>query len=67
MNFEPTKRVMKKHVGRPMDFLGHDGKIYNGRVVSIRRGFAEVLYHVPGEDGEFRAIPRVTEKRVQVY
>jgi hypothetical protein len=63
----PTRRVTKKHIGRPADFLGFDGKVYNGRVESIRRGYVEFLYHVPGQGGEFRTLVKVHEKRLEVY
>ena len=65
--FTPTKLITKSHVGRPCDFLGHDGQVYNGRVVEVKRGFAGVWYYVPGESGEFRALPHVREQRVEVY
>lgn len=63
----PTKRIKKTHVGRPMDFLGSDGVIYNGSVVSIKNGYAELRYYIPGHGDGWKALVRVGEKRVEVY
>jgi hypothetical protein len=42
-------RVTKKQIGRPMDFLGFDGKQYHGRIVDVRRRrWLRFTYYVPG-------------------
>lgn len=65
--FRPTKVVKKSMVGRPGDFLGFDGNVYNGRLAEVRNGYATFLYHVPGHAGEFRTVVRVREKRLEIF
>ena len=63
-------RVTKKQIGRPIDFLGFDGKTYNGRIVDVlRRRYVVFTYYVSGF-GEIRNVldmRKHSEHIVEVY
>lgn len=43
------KLMHKTHAGRPCDFTGFDGRLYNGRIKAIkRRVWLSFTYYVPG-------------------
>jgi hypothetical protein len=59
-------RVTKKHIGRPVDFLGFDGKTYNGRIVDVlRRSYLVFTYYVSGI-GEVRNVLDLRKHRDRV-
>lgn len=64
------QRITKQHIGRPLDFLGFDGKTYNGRIVEIRRrNWLVFVYYVFGI-GEVRGVwdLRVNRDRIlEIY
>ena len=41
------KAIRREHVGRPVDFLGADGKVYNGTIIEVRRRGVKIRYYVP--------------------
>lgn len=56
----------RRHAGRPLDFLGFDGKTYNGRIVRIaRRHFLVFTYYVFGT-GEVSAVLDLRTQRDRI-
>lgn len=60
-------RITKQHIGRPLDFLGFDDKIYNGRIIDVlRRNYLVFTYYVPGGFGEVRNILDLRKHRGRI-
>lgn len=62
-------RISKRHIGRPMDFTAFDGRVYNGRIVDVRRrSWLVFTYWIPGL-GEIANIIDLREhrNRIEVY
>ncbi len=59
-------RLTKAHEGRPMEFLGFDGRQYHGRIVAIvRRRWLTFTYFVFGT-GEVTAVLDLKTQRDRV-
>jgi hypothetical protein len=67
-----SKRIQKKHIGRPMDFKAADGAtVLNGRIETVRNGIATVRYYVPGTqnpaEGFTGYLPVASKQIVEIY
>ncbi len=67
-----AKRICKKHIGRPMDFMGcnrHEGVVCHGRIVSVNNGIAKLedcLF--PGDGSGYTVLLEVrSPKIVEIY
>ena len=62
------KRILKRHIGRPIDWRGAEGQIINGQVVKVQNGVATVNYWIPEHTGTFTHYMPVNSPRiVEVY
>lgn len=61
-------RIMKRHVGRPLDFRGADGQVLNGHIVKVRNGIATILFGVPRKTEEFTTyLPVRDASIIEIY
>jgi len=55
------RKFTRNQIGRPIDFAAFDGKLYNGRLVNVKRNscciWVIIDYYIPGLSimGPFRA------------
>ena len=66
------KQILKKHVGRPVDFLGlnrHEGIVCHGRIVAVRNGIARLADCIfPGDGSGYDVTIETDSPRiVEVY
>jgi hypothetical protein len=62
-----TKRIMKRDVGRPMDFRASDGQVVNGHILTVRNGIATVEYDHNGKGPFITYLPVRDAAIVEVY
>lgn len=60
-------RILKRHVGRPMDFRGADGQVLNGHILKVRNGIATVEYGVNGQGPFVTYIPVNDAGIIEIY
>lgn len=62
-----TKRIMKRDVGRSMDFRASDGQVVNGHILAVRNGIASVEYGHNGQGPFITYLPVRDKSIVEVY
>lgn len=65
-----TRRITAKLVGRPADFKGSDGKVYNGRIAKVtRQRFVRFDYYVwpIGEVSAYLDMRQDAHRIVEIY
>jgi hypothetical protein len=49
----PGRRVLRRDVGKPCNFMGSDGCVYRGMIVAVGKGIATISYAIPNRKGAF--------------
>ena len=62
------KRILKRHIGRSLDWRGAEWQIINGHIVKVQNGIAAVNYWVAEHAGTFtHYMPVNGPQIVEVY